>query len=195
MQNLEDRATDRLIARHALHAGLALPVPSLDAILAIDDVESDRQRVDDLGGEAALLLDLHRALDDFALETPGIIGGAEGRREHIGDGEEEEALVGRERLLAAQDERAEHAMTGEEPNAAESASGIVAIVQKGGDVSEVYLVLTRTEPERALVSPELSADGYDNARRHGADRLTGGERRCDLRDGSETCGGTSRRAR
>jgi len=103
-------------------------------------------------------------------------------------------------------------MTGEEPNAAESASGIVAIVQKGGDVSDVYLgltraprsaqsraaaafVLTRTEPERALVSPELSADGYDNARRHGADRLTGGERRCDLRDGSETCGGTSRRAR
>ena len=40
VQDLEDRATDRFISRHALHARLALAVPARDAIVAIDDVES-----------------------------------------------------------------------------------------------------------------------------------------------------------
>ena len=41
MQDLEDRTTNRFLARHALHAGFPFSVPRLNAIVAIDDVESD----------------------------------------------------------------------------------------------------------------------------------------------------------
>src|SRR2546427_13251454 len=54
----EDLAPHGVLARHALRAGLALAVPGTDAVPAIDDVQADRQRVDDLGGEAALRLHL-----------------------------------------------------------------------------------------------------------------------------------------
>ena len=48
------------LAPQPLGAGLPLPVPDLDAVVAVDHVEPDRQAVDDEAGEAALLLDLAR---------------------------------------------------------------------------------------------------------------------------------------
>ena len=50
------RLADRFLARHALHAGFALPIPRLDAVFAVDDVESDGQRVDDALDETSLLV-------------------------------------------------------------------------------------------------------------------------------------------
>ena len=61
MQDLEDRATNRFLARHALEARLALAVPGLNAIRAVDHIQAHRQRVDDLFGESALLVDFARA--------------------------------------------------------------------------------------------------------------------------------------
>src|SRR5439155_272651 len=47
IQDFEHFASERIFTRHALRPGFALPVPRPDAIAAIDDVEADRQRVDD----------------------------------------------------------------------------------------------------------------------------------------------------
>jgi hypothetical protein len=42
MEDVEDRPTDRLVARNTLHAGLSLPVPCMNPVIAIDDVEAHR---------------------------------------------------------------------------------------------------------------------------------------------------------
>ena len=86
VQDLEDRAADRLLARHALHARLALAVPDRDAVLAVDHVQADRQRVDDALGDAALAVDLARALDDLALQALRVRGLPQHGGEDVGDG-------------------------------------------------------------------------------------------------------------
>ena len=42
MQDLEDRSADRFLARHALEPDLALPIPGLDAVRAVDHVDARR---------------------------------------------------------------------------------------------------------------------------------------------------------
>ena len=74
VQDLEDRSPDRVLARHALHARLALPVPDGDAILAIDHVQPDGERVDDARRHPALSIDLLGALDDLGLELLRVRG-------------------------------------------------------------------------------------------------------------------------
>src|SRR5665213_2733416 len=59
-QQLEDAAAERVVALHALHAGLARAIPRAHAILAIDDVQSERERVEDLLREMILR---HRVLE------------------------------------------------------------------------------------------------------------------------------------
>src|SRR5262249_471626 len=81
VKNLEDRSADRFFARHAVDARLALAVPRLDAIRAIDHVEADRKRIDDLLGEASLLVDLPRSRGNLRLETRGMFGIAQCWRE------------------------------------------------------------------------------------------------------------------
>ena len=54
MENLEDRAADRLFARYALDTDLAFAIPRLNAIRTVDHVETDGERIDDLLDEAAL---------------------------------------------------------------------------------------------------------------------------------------------
>ena len=85
MQDLEDRAADRLFARHTLHARLALAIPDGDAIVAIDDVESDGQRVDDALRDSALAIDLLRPLDDLGLQPLRVRRLPKHRREDVGD--------------------------------------------------------------------------------------------------------------
>jgi hypothetical protein len=59
-EHLEDRPPHDLVAAQALGAGLALAVPDLDTVVAVHDVESERQAVDDEAGEAPVLFDLAR---------------------------------------------------------------------------------------------------------------------------------------
>ena len=114
MQDLEDRAADRLFARHALHPGLALAIPRLNAILAVDHVEADRQRVDDLLGESPLLVDLARPRRDLRLEAMGVLGVAERRREQVGDRGEKELVLGGQRPTWPGGEGAELLAAGEQ---------------------------------------------------------------------------------
>ena len=110
------------VAAHALGAGLPLPVPDLNAVLAVDDVEAHRQAVDDQADEAALLLDFPRLDRHFVCEIGRQLRGGEIGREKAGqDFEHAGAGVapGREgRLeqaqpLALMDQRqAEHARGG-----------------------------------------------------------------------------------
>src|SRR6185369_1579836 len=69
LQDLEDRASERNVTRDALPACLALVVPRLNAVLAIDDVQADGQRIDDARDEAALLVQGARPLVDLDLQT------------------------------------------------------------------------------------------------------------------------------
>src|SRR5205085_7293847 len=89
MQDVEDRATDRLLTRDALHSSFALAIPDGNSILPIDHVEPNGKRVDDPFGDAAFAIDLARPLDHLRLETLGIGGLSEHGRENVGDGGEE----------------------------------------------------------------------------------------------------------
>ena len=119
VQDLEDRAANRLLARHALHTGFAFAVPRLNPILPIDHIQPDGQRIDDLGGESALLLDLHRTFDNLTLEAASVFRSTERRGEHVGDDVEEDALIRREGLLTSEDQSAQHAMSRQKPHADE----------------------------------------------------------------------------
>ncbi len=70
MEDLEDRPADRFLARDTLHSGFAFAIPCLNAILAIDHVQSERERVDDLLGEDPFAIDLRGARFDFNFELP-----------------------------------------------------------------------------------------------------------------------------
>src|SRR5437868_6202971 len=126
MQDLENGTPDRFLSGYALHARLALPIPCLNAVLAIDHIQADGQGIDDLGGEAALLFDLHRPLDDFALEAARVFGRAQRRGEHVSYGKEDQPLVCFQRLTPSNDERAEDAMAGEEAHADKAAARVIA---------------------------------------------------------------------
>ena len=106
---------------HTLHARFTLAIPSLNAVLAIDDVETDGKRIDDFGREPPLFLDLHRALDDFTLEATRVLGGAQRRRKHVGHDIEEDALVGIERVSAPENESAKHSMPRQQTHRGEAA--------------------------------------------------------------------------
>jgi hypothetical protein len=71
-------------------------VPGLDPEVAVDDVQPHRQRIDHLGHEPLLLLDLGSALGHFALEPLRVLRVAEHRREDVGNGAEEELLLVRQ---------------------------------------------------------------------------------------------------
>ncbi len=96
MEDLEDRLADRLVARHALHPCFTLPVPRLNAVFPVDDVQPDWQRVDDALGEAALFVDLSSAELDLDGELARVLGVREEGREQVGQCPEEDALLGGE---------------------------------------------------------------------------------------------------
>src|SRR4051812_4276523 len=93
MQDLEDRSADRLFAGYPLRSSFALAIPEADPVLAIDHVEADRKRVDDLLGEPALLLDLAEAELDLALQLPRTLRIREKRRDEISERDEEEEIL------------------------------------------------------------------------------------------------------
>ena len=84
-EHLEDRPADHVVAPEALGAGLPLPVPALDAVVAIDDVEAERQAVDDEAGEAAVLLDLAGLRRHLAGQVGRELDRGEIRRQEIRD--------------------------------------------------------------------------------------------------------------
>ena len=174
MQDLEDRAADRFFARHALHAGLALAVPGLDAILAVDHVEADRQRVDDLLGEPPLLLDLARARRHFRLEPVRVFGVAQRRSEQVGDGRDEDRVLAGERAARPHGERAELLSSGQETHRDESVAGALAAVREllgdrlGGrvvlrDRPGAPKAVEAAEPEGGLGAVELRRDRGQHA--------------------------------
>ena len=83
MQHFEDELPDGVLARHALRAHFAVAVPGLDAILAIDDVEAERQRVDDARGEPSLGFHFARAAGDFSRQAMNVFGVRELGREQV----------------------------------------------------------------------------------------------------------------
>ena len=116
VQDLEDRPADRLLARHALHSGLALAVPGLNAVFAVDHVETDGKRVDDLLGEATLLLDLLRAEAHLDRHLLRVLGVGDRRGQQVGNGGEDNALLGVERAVDTQHENAQQSLAGDQPD-------------------------------------------------------------------------------
>ena len=99
-EHVEHRPADDVVAAEALGARLALAVPALDAVVAVDDVEAERQAVDDEAGEAPVLLDLARLRRHLAGEVGGQLDRGEIRRQEIRhDGQHLE--IGRVRRGAA----------------------------------------------------------------------------------------------
>ena len=136
MQDLEDRPADRFFARHALQPGLALAIPRLNAVLAVDHVEADRQRIDDLLGEAALLVDLARARRHLGLEAVRVLGVAQRRREQVGDRRRERAGP---RRTASRPGRADSAPSSWRP----ASSGATTTPSRGWSVRRGGAVLRR----------------------------------------------------
>jgi hypothetical protein len=90
VQDLEDGAANGLAARNALEAGLAAVIPGLNPIVAVDDVEAERQGIDDLLDEVTLLAEFGGPGVDLGLErTKGLAGHGEhtrrGRAGELGD--------------------------------------------------------------------------------------------------------------
>src|ERR1700694_5499428 len=83
-QYLEHLAPHHLVAPETGDADLALPVPDLDPIVPIDDVESYREAVDDEADEPALLVYFPRLSGDFDREISGELDRCEERRQQVG---------------------------------------------------------------------------------------------------------------
>ena len=79
---------DHVVAPEPLGAGLALPVPALDAVVPVHDVESHRQAVDDQAGEPAVLLDLARLRRHLPREVGRQLDRREIGRQEVGDDRE-----------------------------------------------------------------------------------------------------------
>ena len=88
-EHLEDRPAHHVVAPEALGAGLPLAVPALDPVVAVDDVEADRQAVDDEAGEAAVLLDLARLGRHLAGEVGRQLDRGEVGRQDVGHDRQE----------------------------------------------------------------------------------------------------------
>ena len=86
MQDLENRPADRFLARHALQSRSRACDSTPECGTRGRSRTGRRQRIDDLLGEAALLVDLARARRDLRLEAMRVLGAAERGREQIGDG-------------------------------------------------------------------------------------------------------------
>src|SRR3954468_9837966 len=87
-EDLEYLAAHDLVPAEAGRADLTLPIPDLDAVVSIDDIETDRKAVDDQTDEAAVLLDLPRLGGDLDREIGGETQGRQKRGEQVGhDGE------------------------------------------------------------------------------------------------------------
>jgi hypothetical protein len=194
MEDLEDRAADRLLPRDTLHAGLALVIPHRDAVVAIDHVEPHGERIDDALRNAALAVDLSRALDDFALESLRIGGLAKDRREDVRDRCEERPLIRTERAGRHEYECAERVTGGVEPDDDEAG----AISQRGAAELRAQQQRARrgrthprfaaqvafpAEPQRHAGRPDRVADAFQDPREDVGGRLARGEGRGDLRDG------------
>src|SRR3954469_12675501 len=116
MEDLEDRPSDCFFARNALHTCLALSVPHRNAVVAIDHVEPDRQRVDDPLGHLPLAIDLCGPFCDFAFEALCIRRLAKHGCEDVRDGGEEGPLIGTEWTTWRDGENAERMLARIEPN-------------------------------------------------------------------------------
>ncbi len=83
VENLEDLAAQRVLARHPLRARFALAVPGPDPVIAIDHVQADRQRIDDAGHEVVLRFELAGPQGDFRRQVLRQLGRGEDRSQHL----------------------------------------------------------------------------------------------------------------
>ena len=84
-EHVEHRPADDVVPAQPLGARLPLPVPALDAVVAVHHVEAKRQAVDDQAGEAAVLLDLAGLRGHLAGEIGRELDRGEVGRQEIGD--------------------------------------------------------------------------------------------------------------
>ncbi len=193
VEDLKDRPADRFLTRDALHAGFTLAIPRLNAVLPIDDIETERQRVDDLLGEDALAVDLDRAGLDFNLELAAFLRVRELGREKIGDGGHEHPLVSAQRPRHAYRERAGASGTRPDRRHHQAVDFLRRRCQRRFDLLRRHRVFaTAPGPSQAFepVQPDRTLPRfYHRAQRlerlHDAllQHLAGGELRDDRREG------------
>ena len=93
MQDVEDQLAHCPLARHALESHFPVAVPGLHAVLAINDVQAERQRVDDAGGEAPLRLNLAGRAGHFSGQAVHVLGVRQLGSEQVGNDGEHVARV------------------------------------------------------------------------------------------------------
>ena len=177
--------------------GLALAVPRLNAVLAIDHVQAERQRVDDLLGEDPLAIDLGGARLDFDFEAMRVFGTAERRREQIGDGDDEEVILRREIASRPKRQRAEvvaarrescddEAVVGQRRGYLRSLAKLLFDRRRRRGISRhrprAPKSIDAAQPQRRLRSVELADRSRQHSRQNGFDRFAGGEPGRDLGD-------------
>jgi hypothetical protein len=170
VQDLEDRPADRVVARYALHAGLALSIPRLNAVLAVDDVQPDGKRVDDPFDEAPLLVVLLRPQGDLDLQLMRALGMLEPRYEHVGDGAQCEVVLGVEASRHAKRDRTESLLVAghEGPNdkpvalrdaAREQRAHVIGARRRVCGCGEPVEASGRERPEHALIGGQRGSRG------------------------------------
>ena len=180
-------------------AGFAFAIPRLNAIRAVDDVQADRQRVDDLLGEPALLVDLARSRRDFRLESMRVLGVAQRRREEVGDRREKEPVLGGQNAARPGGNGAEFLAPSEQRHGNHTISREPIVEAKqlfdGGRRRVVVRgspgapeAVEAPEPEARVSAIELAGNRRENPGHDRADRIAGRQRRSDLCDSGERAG-------
>jgi hypothetical protein len=186
MEDFEDRAADRLFARHTLHPRLALAIPCLDPVLPIDHVKAERERVDDFLGEDPLAVDLRGARLDLDLELAVLLRVRELGREEIRDGGHEQPFFVAEVTADTDREGAGLSWPGRDARDEERVRLAVGVREASPDLGRGDLGIARSTSARASSSgarsstppPEDRAELLDPSR----DTLTERLARCEFRD-------------
>ena len=183
VEHLEHFPPQRVFARHALRAGLALAIPGADAEGAVDHVQTHRQRIDDAGGKVALGLHLAGAQRHFGGEVLRQLRGGDHGRQDLCDHEHDvvrQTAVARhrdfdfeqpQRLVFVDQRQAHHdarrrffaLRAGPHPvgdrTRGDGGRGLVAL----GGHRGVAGAVSRPQPETATPQRKAAAQGVDDA--------------------------------
>jgi hypothetical protein len=85
VEHIEHRSAEYLNSLDTLSSQLTFPIPRLNPVVPVDHIETNRERVNDLGGETALRLHFSRAGRNLTCEILGQFYGSKQRRQDVGD--------------------------------------------------------------------------------------------------------------
>ena len=193
--HVEDRAPEGGLARQALRADLALAIPELHLVVAIDDVDAERKRVDDLLDEPTLLVHLRRVRVALRRQRLGLRRVAAEQRQQVHDGTERSERVGR--AGSREDEHRDRAIAEPQSARAEVRGGVQRLALERaarGIALRRHLICpvgpaareaaAAHGPDRGRVRASVGADGPKRLREDrvgvrsgGGERDQGGEQR------------------